>query len=75
MMTRQEIAELELIAQHADDPTAYRREMAEVRRLKAKHGHSRATLPATHGKAERRPTGGRVASSINHAIQMMEGKA
>jgi hypothetical protein len=49
--------------------------MREVERLKAKQGARRATIKANSEASVRRSTGRRTATSINHAIAMMEGKA
>ena len=74
-MNSQEIRRLESAAQHCDDFTQYKREMAEVERLKAALWGRRATTQVRNRPSQKRPTGRRTATSINHAIAMMEGKA
>jgi len=74
-MNSQEIRRLESAAQRCDDHGQYLREMREVERLKAKQGARRATVKVNSRTSVRRPTGRRTATSVNHAIEMMEGKA
>ena len=74
MITPQDIQQKELAAQHCDDFTQYKREMAEVERLKAVLWGRRATTQVRNRPSQKRPTGRRTATSVNHAIEMMEGK-
>jgi hypothetical protein len=74
-MNSQEIRRLESAAQRCDDRGQYLREMREVERLKAKQGARRATIETNSEASVRRSTGRRTATSINHAIAMMEGRA
>ena len=73
-MTLDQINQMELAAQHCDDYAQWRREMAEVARLRAEHGGtSRVTQPSVQ-RAVRRPTGRQTATSISHALELMDQK-
>lgn len=74
MTAASHIAELRLQAQYADDFTQYRREMAEADRLERQLGLTKATPRTNPEPAQRRPTGRLVATSIAHALELMEGK-
>lgn len=75
-MTREEYHQLRLAAEHCDDYTQYRREIAEIERKARQAGIIRS--PAHfQGKSvtpiKRRPTGRVRARDARHAVQLIIG--